>query len=70
MPGASCRCRFRRAYRAFFAEHFPDAPIGEDGVAPMANRAFLAKSLGKHLISLRKMAAYLERFPSDLTVIR
>ena len=36
----------------------------------MANRAFLAKSLGKHLISLGKMAAYLERFPSDLTVIR
>ena len=68
--GGELPLRFRRAYRAFFAEHFPDAPIGEDGVAPMANRAFLAKSLGKHLISLGKMAAYLERFPSDLTVIR
>jgi hypothetical protein len=68
--GGELPLRFRRAYRAFFAEHFPDAPIGEDGIAPMANRGFLAKSLGKHLISLPKMGAYLDRFPSDLTVIR
>ena len=68
--GGELPLRFRRAYRAFFAEHFPDAPIGEDGVQPMANRAFLAKSLGKHLFSLRRMAAYLARFPTDLTVIR
>ena len=68
--GGELPLRFRRAYRAFFAEHFPEAPVGEDGVAPMANRAFLQRSLAKHLLSAHKMSAYLERFPSDLTVHR
>jgi Glycosyl transferase family 8 len=62
--------RFRRAYRRFFAAHFPEAPVGEDGVAPMANRAFLQRSLAKHLLSAHRMSAYLGRFPSDLTVHR
>jgi lipopolysaccharide biosynthesis glycosyltransferase len=62
--------RFRRAYRRFFAAHFPETPIGDDGVAPMANRAFLQRSLAKHLLSAHKMSAYLGRFPSDLTVHR
>lgn len=60
--------RFRRAYRAFFAEHFPDTPIGEDGTAPLDNRAFLRKSLVKHVLALGKTSAYLARFPTDLTV--
>jgi lipopolysaccharide biosynthesis glycosyltransferase len=68
--GGELPLRFRRAYRAFLAAHFPDAPpVGEDGVAPMANRPFLQKSLAKHLVSARKMSAYLERFPTDLTVL-
>ena len=70
--GGELPLRFRRAYRAFFAEHFPDAPIGRGrGRSRMANRAFLAKSLGKHLLSLRaRWPPTSTRFPSDLTVIR
>lgn len=61
--------RFRRAYRRFFAAHFPDAPVAADGVAPMANRGFVRKMLVKHLLSLGKLGAYLDRFPDDLTVL-
>lgn len=68
--GGELPLRFRRAYRAYFAEHFPDAPVGDDGLAPMANRAFWAKAIGKHLLSMGKMSAYLERFPTEFTVIR
>ena len=39
------------------------AAIGEDGVAPMANRAFLQRSLAKHLVSAHKMSAYLDAVP-------
>jgi hypothetical protein len=62
--------RFRRAYRAFMAEHFPDQPVGPDGTLPHANRAFLRKMLVKHLWSLGRTCDYLDRFPDDLTVIR
>ncbi len=69
--GGELPLRFRRAYRAFFAAHFPDAPqVGEDGVMPMSNRGYLAKSLIKHLVSLPKISAYVARFPTDLTVYR
>jgi lipopolysaccharide biosynthesis glycosyltransferase len=69
--GGELPLRFRRAYRDFFAAHFPEAPpVGEDGVAPMANRRYLAKSLLKHFVSLPKISAYLARFPDDLTVWR
>ena len=68
--GGELPLRFRRAYRAFFDEYFPDAPaVDEDGLAPMTNRAFLQRSLVKHLVSAHKMVAYLERFPTDLTVL-
>jgi lipopolysaccharide biosynthesis glycosyltransferase len=67
--GGEFPLRFRRAYRAFLAEHFPDGPeVGDDGVVPMTNRAFLQRSLLKHLVSAHKMAAYVRRFPSDMTV--
>ncbi len=67
--GGELPLRFRRAYRAFFASHFPEGPqVGEDGVAPMSNRSYLTRSLVKHLISLGKMERYLARFPDDLTV--
>jgi hypothetical protein len=62
--------RFRRAYRAFMAEHFPDHPVGPDGRPPHENPAFLRKMLVKHLLSLGKTCRYLDRFPDDLTVIR
>lgn len=68
--GGEFPLRYRRAYRAFFAAHFPDAaPIGEDGLAPMANGTFLRRSLLKHLVSVGKMGRYLARFPDDLTVV-
>lgn len=67
--GGELPLRFRRAYRAFFAEHFPDAPVGPDGAAPMANRRFARRMLVKHLLSLGKLGAYLDRFPDDLTVL-
>jgi hypothetical protein len=67
--GGEFPLRYRRAYRAFFEAHFPDAPpVGEDGLVPMTNRAFLQRSLLKHLVSAHKMAAYLQRFQSELTV--
>ncbi len=63
--------RFRHAYRDFFAAHFPDAdPLDDDGIPPQRNRAFLRKSLGKHLVATGKMCDYLDRFRDDLTVIR
>ncbi len=62
--------KFRRAYRAFFAEHYPEAPqIGPDGAAPLENLGFVRKSLLKHLASSGKMSRYLARFETDLTVI-
>ena len=68
--GGEIPLRFRRAYRGFLAEHFLDAPqVGPDGVPPMANAAFLRRSLVKHLVSAGRMSAYLARFPDELTVI-
>ena len=67
--GGELPLRFRRAYRAFFAAHFPDVPVGVDGVRPLENRGFVAKMLVKHLLSLGKLGAYLDRCPDDLTVL-
>ncbi len=68
--GGEFPLKFRRAYRAFFAAHYPDAPpIGPDGTPPMENLGFLRKSLLKHLASSGKMSRYLARFETDLTVI-
>ena len=61
--------RFRAAYRAFFATHFPDAPIGPDGTPPHLNLTFQRRMLVKHLLASGKMAAYLGRFESDMTVL-
>lgn len=67
--GGQFPLRFRRAYREFLAAHFPEAePIGPDGMAPMANAAFLRKSFAKHLLSVGKMSAYLGRFETEFTV--
>ncbi len=60
--------RFRRAYRAFMAEHFPEHPVGPDGIPPHGNPAFLRKMLVKHMLSVGKTCAYLDRFPGDMTV--
>ncbi len=62
--------RFRRAYRGFMAEHFPDQPVGPDGTPPHGNPAYLRRMLVKHLLSVGRMCAYLDRFSTDMTVIR
>ncbi|MBB5223442.1 hypothetical protein HNP73_003389 [Amaricoccus macauensis] len=67
--GGELPLRFRRAYRDFFAANFPEEPVGPDGVAPLANRRFVGRMLVKHLLSLGKLGAYLDRFPDDLTVL-
>ncbi len=61
--------RFKRAYREFFATHFPEASIGPDGFPPYENQAFLRKMLAKHLIAVGKMASYLNRFEDEFTVL-
>lgn len=68
--GGEFPLRFKRAYRAFMAEHFPDKPVGPDGLPPHRNPAFLRRMLVKHLLALGKTCRYLDRFETDLTVIR
>jgi hypothetical protein len=60
--------RFRRAYRAFMAEHYPEDPVGPDGPSPHQNPGFLRRMLVKHLLALGKTCRYLDRFPNALTV--
>ncbi|CAN5664367.1 glycosyltransferase [soil metagenome] len=68
--GGELPLKFRRAYRAFLAEHYPGLePIAGDGVLPQANRWFLRKSLAKHLIATGPMCAYLDRFDGELAVV-
>lgn len=67
--GGALPRRFRRAYRAFFAEHFPDAPpIGPDGRPPHENRDFLRSAFWRHLLATGRFCDYLDRFPDELTV--
>lgn len=62
--------KFRRAYRTFFAEHFPDAPqIGEDGLRPLQNRSYLRSLLYRHLVASRSFGRYLERFEDNWSVL-
>ena len=66
--GGEIPLRFRRDYRDFLAEHFPDAPqVGPDGVPPMQNAVFLRRSLVKHPVSAGRMSACLSLFPDALT---
>lgn len=62
--------KFRRAYRAFLAEHYPERPpVGPDGVQPLRDRGFFLRMLAKHMLAAGPMAAYLGRFEDDLTVL-
>ena len=61
--------RFLASYRRFIEMHFPGyklAPDPEKRLAPDSMR--VTKMLVKHLMSRRKMARYLARFPTDMTV--
>ena len=61
--------RFAQSYIRFAAEHFPDFPLEPlvmPRLAPDSRR--FSKMLVKHFMSRKKMARYLARFPTDLTV--
>jgi hypothetical protein len=69
--GGALPLRFRRAYRAFLDEHFPDVPaIGPDGTPPHRNLGYMRRMLVRHLLAAGRFADYLDRFESDLTVLR
>lgn len=69
--GGELPLRFRRSYRRFLAQHFPDRALPqEDGVRPGINGPFLRKALLKHLVTQGAMSRYLSRFDDDLTVYR
>ncbi len=65
--GGEVPLRFRRAYRAFFREHFPEREIGLDGTSTLANPNYVRKVMLKHFGAARRMSNYLARFPDDLT---
>ena len=68
--GGALPLRYRRAYRAFLAAHFPERALpDEDGPPPMRDLRYVYRLLGKHLLSARRFAAYLDRFEHDLTVL-
>jgi Glycosyl transferase family 8 len=69
--GGALPLKFRHAYQAFFAVHFPvDLRIETDGLLPHQNRAYLRRMLVRHLLAVGRFSAYLEQFGSDLTVLR
>lgn len=62
--------KFRRAYRDFFAAHFPDAPqIGPDGLRPHQNRAYLRSLLYRHVVAAGSFTKYLDRFEDEWSVL-
>lgn len=69
--GGALPLKYRRAYRSFLAQHFPEAaPIGEDGLPPHRNQGYLRQILLRHFLAVRRFSAYLGRFETDLTVLR
>jgi lipopolysaccharide biosynthesis glycosyltransferase len=63
--------RFHNSYARFIASHFPDHRLEALKLPRMApDSTKMAKMLIKHLLTRRKIARYLARFPDDLTVHR
>ena len=68
--GGRLPLKFRRAYRSFLAEHFPDGPaIGPDGPPPHRSKSYLRNALWRHLLAAGRFSAYLAQFKTDLTVL-
>jgi Glycosyl transferase family 8 len=62
--------KFRRAYRAFLAEHFPEAPLArEDGLRPHENRQYLRSLFIRHLLAIGRFGDYLDRFEDEWSVL-
>ncbi|WP_424966168.1 glycosyltransferase family 8 protein [Dinoroseobacter sp. S375] len=57
-----------RAFRDFLATHFPDRCPEPAAQTPLQDRSKMMKSMGKHMLSCHKMAAYLARFPDDMVL--
>lgn len=69
--GGALPRKFRRAYAAFFAAHFPDGPqIPSEGLAPHQNRPYLRRMLFRHFFAVGSFSDYLDRFETPMTVIR
>ena len=61
--------RFRRAYADFFARHLPAAVPEGAPVPAHANRRYLRRMLFRHLRVVARSGDYLDRFPTDLTIL-
>ena len=63
--------RFRAACRAFLAAHYPERPqIGPDKHAMHQNRSYMRGVLTRHLLAMGRFCDYLDRFETDLSVVR
>lgn len=61
--------RFLASYKRFIETHFPDHKMPPDPETRLTtDSARMTKMLVKHLMTRRKMARFLARFPTDMTV--
>lgn len=67
--GGALPPKFRAAYAAFLERHLPDAAPGQAALPVHRNRRYLWSMLFRHLRGAGRTCAYLERFPTDLTVL-
>jgi hypothetical protein len=63
--------KFRRAYRAFLSEHFPQEPqIVRDGLHPHENRRYQRMLFFRHFLATGRFAEYIGRFDDEWAVLR
>lgn len=67
--GGALPPKFRAAYAAFLARHLPEAAPCQPALPIHRNRRYLWSMLLRHLRGAGPTCAYLERFPTDLTVL-
>jgi hypothetical protein len=68
--GGALPLKFRRAYRAFFAEHFREAPqIGPDGLRPDQNPRYLRSLFTRHFMAIGSFGRYLDRFENEWSIL-
>jgi hypothetical protein len=60
--------RFAAATAAFLAEHFPDRPLPAPQRSPARQPDAMRRLLWRHFLASGRMANYLGRFPTDMTV--
>lgn len=67
-PAGDLPPRFAEATAAFLAAHFPDRDRPAPRSGPARSPAAMRRVLWRHLLAAGRMADYLGRFPTDLTV--